>query len=171
MVGEGAGEAKRADLWTRMRSKTETQTLTLAQVSFHRSEMVCGHQGEEGRKGLYGKDKRVSSGKATGLLGEQKGNETVCDNICLCRCRWSCCLFYGHGIPLGKDMAAGFPEAAAVSDEGVSEKASFCSCEISNDFSLNSSFYRSVLLSDSTDRPGAGPQEQPGNEGRYVCMS
>lgn len=46
-------------------------------------------------------------------------------------------LFYGHDIPWGKGfMIAGFPEAAALSDMGISEKASFCICGISNDFSV-----------------------------------
>lgn len=82
-----------------------------------------------------GKKRRLSEGqtgffrKANGLVGAQKGNETGCDNICSCRCTWSCCLFHGHGIPLGKDLRP------LVSDKGISEKVSFCICGISNDFS------------------------------------
>lgn len=49
-----------------------------------------------GRKGFYGKNKKVSLEKTDGFLEEQTGDKKVDENVCLSRCEWLSFFFVKH---------------------------------------------------------------------------
>ena len=58
-------------------------------------------------------------GGTNGFLGEQTGDKKICDNVCLCRCKWFFCPLYGHETPCqrGDLREPPFPGVAAFSQE------------------------------------------------------
>ena len=60
----------------------------------------------EGKKVLW-EEKLVSLGKKNGCLGEQMGNKKVCDNICLCGCKWSFRLLHDYETPSDRGFILG----------------------------------------------------------------